>query len=95
MGETNCHFELSRSQRYLQSMESIEKIIDELERLYDAAVERLRADVIAFGRDGTLPPPERRKDGSYAYPELVMRFTGGKQPEDRSRAFGRLNGPGT
>lgn len=76
-------------------MESIEKIIDELETLYTAAVERLRGDVIAFGRDGTLPPPGRRKDGSYAYPELVMRFTGGQQPEDRSRAFGRLNAPGT
>ncbi len=86
---------MSCSARYLPQMESIEKIIDELEALYNAAVGRLRADVIAFGRDGTLPPQERRTDGSYAYPELVMRFTGGKQPEDRSRAFGRLNRPGT
>ncbi len=85
---------MSCSARYLPQMESIEKIIDELETLYNAAVGRLRADVIAFGRDGTLPPQERRTDGSYAYPELVMRFTGGKQPEDRSRAFGRLNRPG-
>ncbi len=76
-------------------MESLDIIINELDALYKAAVELLRADVMAFGRDGTLPPPERRKDGSYAYPELVMRFAGGEQPHDRSRAFGRLNAPGT
>jgi len=76
-------------------MKSIETIIGELDRLYNASVERLRADVSAFGRDGSLPSKTRRTDGSYAYPELVMRFMGGAQPEDRSRAFGRLNEPGT
>ncbi len=76
-------------------MKTIETILTELDRLYTASVERLRADVIAFGRDGTLPAPVRRTDGSYTYPELVMRFMGGDQPADRSRAFGRLNEPGT
>jgi len=76
-------------------MKSIETIIGELDRLYNASVERLRADVSAFGRDGSLPSKTRRTDSSYAYPELVMRFMGGAQPEDRSRAFGRLNEPGT
>ncbi len=76
-------------------MESLEKIIAELETLYQASVERLRADVMAFARSGTLPPPQRRKDGSYAYPELVMRYAGGEQPRERGRAFGRLNAPGT
>ncbi len=75
-------------------MESIDQILDKIETLYDAAVERLRDDVIAFGRNRELPPPERRKDGSYAYPELRLRFRGGVQPEDRNRAFGRLNAPG-
>ncbi len=75
-------------------MESIEQMLDRIEKIYDAAVERLREDVIAFGRDRDLPAPERRSDGSYAYPELRLRFRGGDQPEDRSRAFGRLNAPG-
>ncbi|MBU0669234.1 MAG: AMP nucleosidase, partial [Alphaproteobacteria bacterium] len=75
-------------------MESIDQILDKLQSVYDAAVERLRSDVMAFGRDRTLPPPERRKDGSYTYPELRLRFRGGDQPADRSRAFGRLNAPG-
>lgn len=76
-------------------MESPETIIDDLTRLYDQSVERLRADIIAFGREGTLPKPEKRSDGSYAYPELRLRFRGGTRPEDRSRAYGRLNTPGT
>ena len=75
-------------------MESIEQTLDRLESIYDAAVERLRADVIAFGRERELPAPERRSDGSYSYPELRLRFRGGDQPEDRNRAFGRLNAPG-
>ena len=76
-------------------MKTVETILSELERLYAASVARLRADVMAFGRDGSLPSRERRNDGSYSYPELVVRFMGGDQPEDRSRAFGRLNAPGT
>ncbi|MCV0381950.1 MAG: AMP nucleosidase [Erythrobacter sp.] len=75
-------------------MDSIDSILDKVEKVYDAAVERLREDVIAFGRDRTVPAQERRTDGSYTYPELRLRFRGGDQPEDRSRAFGRLNAPG-
>ncbi|WP_282098631.1 AMP nucleosidase [Qipengyuania proteolytica] len=75
-------------------METISQILDRIESIYDAAVSRLREDVIAFGRSRELPAPERRSDGSYAYPELRLRFRGGDQPEDRNRAFGRLNAPG-
>ncbi len=75
-------------------MESTTQILDKLESTYDAAVARLREDVIAFGRTRDVPAPERRTDGSYAYPELRLQFRGGEQPEDRSRAFGRLNAPG-
>ena len=76
-------------------MEDIPRILEKLETTYDAAIERLRSDVIAFGRNRDLPPPERRTDGSYAYPELRLVFRGGEQPEDRRSAFGRLNVPGT
>ena len=88
-------FELSPQDRYLPVMETAEKIIAELAAIYRTAVETLRDDVTAFGRDGTLPPHERRSDGSYAYPELLLHFKGGAQPGDRSRAFGRLNQAGT
>ena len=75
-------------------MKSIDTILDKLEELHGAAVARLRADVIAFGRDRSLPPTQRRLDGSYAYPELRLRYRGGEQPAIRGRAFGRLNAPG-
>jgi AMP nucleosidase len=76
-------------------MESIDQILDKLEELHTAAVGRLREDVIAFGRDRSLPAPERRQGGAYAYPELRLRYHGGEQRANRGRAFGRLNAPGT
>ncbi len=75
-------------------MESIDSVLDKLEELHTASVARLRADVIAYGRDRSLPPAERRRDGSYAYPELRLRYTGGEQAVSSGRAFGRLNMPG-
>ncbi len=80
-------------------MTDIDTILGELETLYTASVERLRNDVIAFGRDGTLPSKARRTDGSYAYPELLVTFAGGDAPADRSpldrnHAYGRLNAEG-
>jgi AMP nucleosidase len=70
-------------------------VISELAAVYDAAVERLRADVAAYVKDGTQPAPERRSDGSYCYPELRVRYFGGGPASDRTRAFGRLHEPGT
>jgi len=76
-------------------MQTIPKIIDELTRVFDAATETLRADIMAYAADGTLPPASRRQDGSYAYPELRLHFSGDGSPKDRSRAFGRLEQTGT
>ncbi len=76
-------------------MQTISKIIGELNRTYDAAVECLRADIMAYAATGTLPPTSRREDGSYAYPELRLQFSGEGSPKDRSRAFGRLEQSGT
>ena len=76
-------------------MQSVETILQQLDELYARAVDTLRADVLAFARDGTLPAPSRSIDGSYAYPELRVRFGGGEPLQGRSRAFGRLNTPGT
>ncbi|MFM7348489.1 MAG: AMP nucleosidase [Erythrobacter sp.] len=76
-------------------MIDIPRILEELQQHYDDAVRALREDVIAFGRDGTLPPPARRADGSYAYPQIILHYNGIGAPRDRARAFGRLEIPGT
>jgi len=69
-------------------------IIKEMAAVYDAAIKRLRADIALYAKDGTQPPPERRKDGSYCYPELRVRYFGGPPRNKGSRAFGRLHEPG-
>ena len=64
-------------------------VIAELTAVYDAAVERLRTDIAEYSRTGTVPPVERRHDGSYSYPQLRIRFSGGGKAVDRSRASSR------
>ncbi|MEM7779158.1 MAG: AMP nucleosidase [Pseudomonadota bacterium] len=76
-------------------MTPIPTILEQLQQHYNEAVATLRADVIAFGTDGTIPPERKRQDGSYAYPQLTLRYSGVGDPKDRSRAFGRLEMPGT
>ncbi|MBA4164382.1 MAG: AMP nucleosidase [Erythrobacter sp.] len=76
-------------------MELVENIITQLQEIHDTAVATLRADVIAFATTGTVPPVRKREDGSYAYPQLSIHFEGKGEPSDRSRAFGRLEKPGT
>ena len=76
-------------------MTPIPTIIEQLQAEYEEAVEALRRDVIAYGRDGTVPPQRKREDGSYAYPSLTLRYSGVGEIKDRSRAFGRLEMPGT
>lgn len=71
-------------------METTETIIAELSGLYDQAVTALRDDIAAYAKSGTLPPPERRRDGSYSYPQLTIRFDGDPRHESTGRAFGRL-----
>ncbi|MEQ8773534.1 MAG: AMP nucleosidase [Erythrobacter sp.] len=80
-------------------MTPIPSILEQLQQHYADAVKTLREDVIAFGRDGTIPPARKRQDGSYAYPELTLRYSGrdssGGEADDRTRAFGRLEMAGT
>ena len=66
-------------------------IIAELAAIYDEAVETLRADIAAFSRDGTPPPPERRIEHAWCYPELRIHYAGGEKRPDTTRAFGRLS----
>ena len=76
-------------------MTPIPQILEQLQQTYDEAVSTLREDVIAFGRDGTVPPQRKREDGSYAYPQLTLHYSGVSEIKDRSRAFGRLETTGT
>lgn len=76
-------------------MIDIPAILAELQHHYDDAVRTLRDDVIAFGKNGTLPAPSKRADGSYAYPQITLHYAGVGESRDRSRAFGRLETPGT
>jgi len=76
-------------------MTPIPQILEQLQEHYADAVATLRADVIEFGKIGTVPPERKRKDGSYAYPQLTLHYSGIGEPKDRSRAFGRLEMPGT
>lgn len=75
-------------------MNSIDHVLEQLNERYDAAVNTLREDVMHFARTGETPPRRKREDGSYAYPELRVHFSGEGAPSDRSRAFGRLEQPG-
>ncbi len=76
-------------------MESTDTILAQLTQTYDRAVETLRADIIAYAREGTLPAPSKRLDGSYAYPELVIRYAGEPPASTRGLSYGRLNEAGT
>ena len=76
-------------------MKSPEEVVAEIARLYDSAVATLRADIAAYCADGTIPPAERRSDGSWCYPELRIHYAGHEHRPDVTRAFGRLSRGGT
>ncbi len=69
-------------------------IVAELDRLYTGAVARLQAALTAYLADGSTPSREARKDGSFAYPEIRLRFGGGDGRPTPPRSFGRLVTPG-
>ena len=76
-------------------METTEKIIAELVRVYETAVTTLRHDIAAFAADGTLPPPGRRSENAWCYPEIRIHYEGVETRPDLARAFGRLARSGT
>ncbi len=69
-------------------------IVAELDRLYTGAVARLQAALTAYLADGATPSRDSRKDGSFAYPEIRLRFGGGDGRPTPLRSFGRLVTPG-
>ncbi|MAC12365.1 MAG: AMP nucleosidase, partial [Sphingorhabdus sp.] len=66
-----------------------------MRRRYESAVANLRADLIAYIKDGTAPSPSARAEGRYAYPELTIRYEGEKRDRHRTTSFGRLVSAGS
>ncbi|HZF45143.1 MAG TPA: AMP nucleosidase, partial [Sphingomonadaceae bacterium] len=69
--------------------------IAQLSQFYDQALSTLRADILAYAENGALPDAEKRLDGSYCYPELLVHFTGDGERSESARAYGRLQVAGT
>ena len=69
-------------------------IVDELERLYGASVERLQAALTSYISTGTPPRAKSRRDGSFAYPEIRLHYLGGSNRPVPIRSFGRLTTEG-
>src|SRR5690606_23171021 len=69
-------------------------IVAELDRLYCASVDRLQAALTRYLADGTPPDPQSRQDGSFAYPEIRLKYRGGIDRPAPPRSFGRLVDPG-
>ena len=75
-------------------MTQAEQIVAELDRLHTASVTNLREALDRYLTDGIAPDPERRHDGSFAYPEIRVRYHNEVDRPTPARSFGRLVEPG-
>ncbi len=69
-------------------------IVAELDRLYTASVDRLKAALTRYLVEGVPPAPDQRGDGSFAYPEIRLTYAGQADRPTPLRSFGRLVTPG-
>jgi AMP nucleosidase len=69
-------------------------IVARLDALYRASVARLQDALNTYLTTGTPPSPDARCDGSFAYPEIRVRYSGGEDRPAPLRSFGRLVTPG-
>ena len=74
---------------------TIDKTINDLKRLYDAATQNLRQALSDFVEHGHTPAPEDRANGAFAYPELVIRYEPNSSIPQISRSFGKFSEAGT
>ncbi|MDU6389806.1 MULTISPECIES: AMP nucleosidase [unclassified Pantoea] len=72
-----------------------QQALDELERLYDDAVNALRAAIKTYTEQGTLPANEARRQGLFVYPELRITWRGEGPQQNRTRAWGRFTHTGS
>ncbi len=69
-------------------------LVDQLDALFTAATRRLRTAIEAYALNGTRPDPASRSDGSFAYPEIRVHYSGRDNGTAPSRSFGRLTQAG-
>lgn len=79
----------------MTDFDQIPQIIDELCAIYDSSVANLRAALDSYVRSGAIPDAKERAAGCFAYPELRIDYEPVGPPPPLSRAFARLNQPGT
>ncbi len=70
-------------------------IVERLIQEYDRSVSALRTALRAFLTDGTRPDPASRLDGTFAYPELRLHWSGENGYPRISRAYARIGTPGS
>ena len=75
-------------------MTTASALVDRLDELYRASVERLQEALTAYLLDGSTPAPASRFDGSFAYPEIQLTWAQGDDRPAPLRSFGRLTAPG-
>ncbi len=75
-------------------MNRTEQIIDQLQAEFSASVQRLQEAIRTYTATGAAPDPAMRSDGSFAYPELVVRYAG-VELKSGKQAFARIDQPGT
>ena len=69
-------------------------LVDQLDTLFNAATNRLRTAIQAYVLNGTRPDPSSRTDGSFAYPEIRVHYSGEDNGPVPTRSFGRLTQAG-
>ena len=69
-------------------------LVDQLDTLFTAATSRLREAIQAYVLHGTRPDPVARSDGSFAYPEIRVHYSGEDNGPVPTRSFGRLTQAG-
>ncbi len=72
-------------------MINTDDIIAALETHYARSISNLQNAIADFIKDGTKPDMKSRVDGSFAYPELRIRYSGDVRQNSTGLSFGRLN----
>ena len=73
----------------------VDEALGLLEKRYATAVATLRQALVRFVDDGTLPDPQARARGAFAYPEIRVCWQGGPASNVKPRSYGRFSQPGT
>ena len=79
----------------MSKLDTPEKVVEALERLYEDAVKALTESLETYLHDGTPPDIARRTARAFCYPALIVRYDPDGPPPPISRAFGKMSEPGT